>query len=159
MSRWGLHYKTFEVVWPDEWNAIVDALDELARSIGFIIGVAKTIDVDYGLYKSVLPFSGELDAPKGMVLPSYLDVRVLACYVLSNTLDARSYIVLRKNESETDLRVEVPSNTTGSASAEVMGLLFQPGDRLDFVIDTTAASSGSLSLGSIVLLAFHVLPP
>lgn len=29
MSRWGLYYKTMEVVEPEEWNRMVDALNEL----------------------------------------------------------------------------------------------------------------------------------
>jgi len=154
-----LSYKTFEVVWPDEWNALIDALNELSTSIGLVIGVAKTLEFGYGLYKNVLPFSGEIDAPYGMLIPVYLNARVFSCHVLENTLDGTAYVILRKNEEETFMRIEIPSENIGTNIISTSELIYNPGDRLDFIVDTTDASSGLLKIGSIVCVSFYVLPP
>lgn len=57
MSRWNLSYKGLEVVTPEEWNSIVDALNELDSRCPLEInfGVAtiesgmSSVDVSHGL--------------------------------------------------------------------------------------------------------------
>ena len=55
MSRWGLNYKGPEILTPEEWNAVVDALNELdSRVVGGEAsftgdGTTKTFTIPHGL--------------------------------------------------------------------------------------------------------------
>lgn len=158
MSRWGLRYKTFEVLWPDEWNAVVDALDELSKNLCLLIGVGKRLSIDSGLYKSAMPYTGELDVGNGLVMPVNANLQVLSVYVVNNSLNNSSYVIVRKNESETNLKVTIPAEGTGNFSNSVDELMFNAGDRLDFVVDTTNASSGTIDIGSMSIFAVYLLP-
>lgn len=145
-------------MWPDEWNAIVDALDELSESLPLLIGVGKSLSFSSGLYKSVMPYTGEIDLGKGLVLPASVNMRVLIVNVTANSLNGSTYIIMRKNETETDLKISIPSEETGNFSQTVDELKFNAGDRLDFVVDTEESTSGTINIGSMSALGFYLLP-
>ena len=159
MSRWGLTYKTFEVVWPDEWNAIVDALDELSKSIVMVIPACGSgLVFDYGTETSVMPFTGELNFEQPLMLPVGLKARFLAVHVYDNTLNADAYVYVRKNGATTDLWVKIGANSTGVFTAEVDGIDYPAGSGIDFLVDTKSATSGVLKIGSMVAIGFFSLP-
>jgi len=60
MSRWGLYYKGAEIVPPEEWNSVIDALNELdTRVIGgkaiFIgDGTTRIFTIPHGLNEEPL---------------------------------------------------------------------------------------------------------
>lgn len=159
MSRWGLTYKTFEVLWPDEWNALVDALDELSKSFVIVIPACGSgLVFTYGAEQSILPFRSELDFAHPLILPVPIKARFLAVHVYENTLNAKAYVYLRKNKSTTDLYVEIGAGRTGVIVAESDGIDFSAGDGADFLVDTKSATSGTLKLGSVSAVGFYILP-
>lgn len=154
MSHWGLTYKTFEVLWPEEWNKVVDALDELWNSLTvglyFVVPVCKVgLGFNYNEYKSVLPYSGDIDAGYGYPLPLKSVAVGLMVKVQSNTLDGKSYVIARKNGTETDLRVEIGSGSTGIFVIDGIEVPFNQGDEIDFAVDTRNLTTGSITIGSI----------
>jgi len=72
MSRWGLTYKGAEILTPAEWNAVVDALNELdSRVVGGKAqftgdGTATSFDIPHGLGEAplaVMVGKGSPDVP------------------------------------------------------------------------------------------------
>jgi len=55
MSKWGLTYKAVEPVFPEEWNAIIDALNDLDKKVvgGLATfvgdGATQTFDIGHGI--------------------------------------------------------------------------------------------------------------
>jgi hypothetical protein len=55
MSKWGLTYKAVEPVFPEEWNTIIDALDDLDKKVvgGLATfvgdGATKTFSIGHGI--------------------------------------------------------------------------------------------------------------
>jgi hypothetical protein len=63
-------------------------------------------------------------------------------YVVSNTLDGVSYLLVRRNMGEAYIQIEVPAGKTGLVSTTDT-LEFDEGDRLDFVADLSRSTTGS----------------
>lgn len=157
MSHWGLTYKTFEVVWPEEWNTLIDALDELwnmfSSGMYAFIPICKSgLTFNYNEYKSLLPFSGEVDAGYGYALPFPAVTKSLVAHVRENTLDGKTYVVVRKNGSETDLRVEIDAEKVGIVYLDDVEVSFDRFQEIDVAIDTTNSTNGLITFGSISIL-------
>jgi hypothetical protein len=101
-----------------------------------------------GAYGRHLPFSSSRFFSVGMPIPYdgvALDIRV---YVNSNSLNSDAIVKVYKNETETDLNVIIPSGQAGDFS-NFNPVSFSKGDRLAFMIDTTASTSGDIDIVSI----------
>jgi len=152
MSRWGLPYKGFEVLWPEEWNRLVDALDQISEGLLLLIPVANgLITVNAGTYRTVFPWSG-IEAEIGFAIPVKCTAFYFFIDVYANSLNYRAYAIVRKNQQETDLRIYIAPSAVGYIPKSGVSVDYDRGDRLDFVIDTTSATSGSLSFYSMGVL-------
>jgi hypothetical protein len=69
MSKWGLTYKAVEPVFPEEWNAIIDALNDLDKKVvgGLATfvgdGATKTFSIGHGIGAK----TGNSDGGKGRI--------------------------------------------------------------------------------------------
>jgi len=67
MSKWGLRYKSVEPLMPDEWNAVVDALNDLsdavfnpiARMFAKSVSLTPSLGGTYGNPVTITPSSGK----------------------------------------------------------------------------------------------------
>jgi hypothetical protein len=71
-------------------------------------------------------------------------------YVNSNSLDNDTVVKVYKNETETDLNVIIPLGQAGDFTGFNL-VSFSKGDRLAFIIDTTASTSGDIDIVSIAI--------
>ena len=78
MSRWGLSYKGVELVTPEEWNALIDALEELDKRTPDNIAAGKATFTGDGTTKSFQIEHGLGDTPTvafvGKASPSLPDI-------------------------------------------------------------------------------------
>ena len=157
MSYWGLYYKGFEVVWPVEWNRVVDALNDLTNELLLLIPVANgLITVNAGMYKTIFPWSGiEIDI--GFPIPLKYRAFHFFIHVYANNLNDKAYAIVRKNQQETDLRITINPSAVGYMSVSGTGVDYNEGDKIGFAIDTTSATSGSLSFYSMGVVLRRIL--
>ena len=157
MSYWGLYYKGFEVLWPEEWNRLVDALDQISEGLLLLIPVANgLITVNAGMYKTIFPWSG-IEINVGFPIPLKYRAFHFFIDVYENNLNDEAYAIVRKNQEETDLGITINPSAVGYMSISGTGVDYNEGDRIDFAIDTTLATSGSLSFYSMGVVLRRIL--
>jgi len=116
-----------------------------ATMIGF--GEAGWI-IDYGDVQEHQPFSSSKGSSKGMPVPFAGKAKNMLVQIVSNSLDADCYVNLRKNE-ETMATLTIPSGTTGLVTLDNIDIEYALGDRIDFEVDATSATSGSIDIAGI----------
>jgi hypothetical protein len=121
------------------------------------IGISKCIIgfgevsyvINYGTTSEHQPFSQAKESSKGMPVPFSGKAKKLKVYVNSNSLNASTTVIVRKNETNTSLTVTIPSGSTGLFENNTIEVEYVEGDRIDFIIDTTSSTSGSIDIAGI----------
>jgi len=161
-------YKTLPRRYPgdaiksSEWNTALDNLDDHENRIKALeeasagAGAGATIIgfgeagyvIDYGSSDEHQPFSNARGSSKGMPVAFSGKAQAMVVYINGNSLNADCYVYLRKNE-ENIATLTIPAGTTGLISITNINVEYALGDRIDFVIDTTSATSGSIDIAGI----------
>jgi len=107
--------------------------------------------IDYGNISSHMPFSSSRDVTAGMPVPYNGVAKNLVIYVQSNSLNNETYIAVRKNETDTDLKVTIPAGQTGLFINNTISVNFSKGDRLSFKVDASNSTSGNMDVVGICI--------
>lgn len=76
----------------------------------------------------------------------------LICEVSVNTCNEDVVVTIQKNGSDTAITVTIPAGETGTFEDETDTATFDDGDTITLLVDSSAASSGSISFTGIVVL-------
>jgi len=88
---------------------------------------------------------------KGIPVPFPGIAKDFKGYVLTNTLDASIYAMVRRNEGEGYIQFEVPAGQTGLFSSNDT-ITFSDGDRIDFAVDATRPTQGRIFFAWLVVM-------
>ncbi|MEM3951832.1 MAG: hypothetical protein QXP74_00245 [Nitrososphaerota archaeon] len=110
---------------------------------GFIVGAGWSV--------SHQPFSSAIGSSLGIPVPYRGMAMNLKVIVLSNSLDNVCKVSVYKNEEMTNLSVTIPAGETGTFKNDTDIVKFDENDRIYFVIDTSAATSGSIDIPGVTI--------
>jgi hypothetical protein len=137
----------------------ITTLEKIATPSLIIIGFGEAgWTINYNVITTHLPYSSAKDGANGMPLPTSLTLKKFMVYVSSNTLNNNCIVSIRKNETVlTSTKITIPAGQTGLFSLDISED-FAEGDRLDFNVDTTPSTSGSITIAGMSVKA-SIPPP
>lgn len=142
-------------------NMLVDAVATLDErtSQTFILAVPLAgTEIPYGVRKVYVPYLGlavgeDPSQDVGFPLPFRTKLALLKVYAASNSLNKSAKVTLYRNGSPTIFTLTIPAGQSGLFVNDISELVFDEGDRLTIVLDTSASTSGSITLTGISLAA------
>ena len=110
--------------------------------------IVTAIGVGSGVVVQYIPFLDWAWRPeqgaKGLPVPFPGIAKDFKGYVPENTLDASVYAMVRRNEGEGYIQLEVPAGQTGLFSSNDT-ITFSDGDRIDFAVDASRPTKGYIA--------------
>jgi hypothetical protein len=142
-------------------NALVDAVATLDNrtSRTFILAVPMAgAEIPYGVKRLYVPYvplyvSEDPSQDLGFPFPMRVKVSLFKAYILANTLNKATTITIYKNAQATTFTLSIPAGGTGLFLNDVPELIFEEGDRMTILVDTSQSTTGSIRVSGLSLAA------